>query len=381
MRFGASHDQGVGVLGVVEAETMGGQGSGVQANAPPGPHQVQRSLQVLVLGPAHESGRVLEPTGFVVGVVPARAVGSGDRDRQLLLHELPVGECGAGVSDERYDGSIPGHLRGCLERGAGLGRGGDDHGVATQAACCRHCGGPRVSAVQVTDLLRAETAGKLQAGGVEIESQHPHAGQGKKLRSELADQPNPDDGAPCAQLGPCQAYAVQGDGAQGSVTRLFVRNSIRNGRGQIVGNDVQFGVVRQAGPGDRDPLARPVPALQAGADLDRDTGGRIAQRQRLVQARHDRAGGFGETVPPGLADCLADQIRAGARLLEQALPGKPDRQALGAGRDQRRPGPDQQMARPDPGGRDRPEAEFPAPGVLDDLLHAGAAAPATLRQK
>ena len=47
--------------------------------------EVEEGLQVPLLGPANVSGRVIDAVDFVAGVIPARSVGPGEPDVELLL--------------------------------------------------------------------------------------------------------------------------------------------------------------------------------------------------------------------------------------------------------------------------------------------------------
>ena len=128
---------------------------------------------------------------------------------------------------------------------------------------------------------------------------------------------------------------MQRDGAQRPEAGFFVVDVVGNRRGEVAGHDVHLGVVGDARARHRDPLADAKPAFEPGADRDHRAGSGIAEWQRLIQPRHDRAERGGDSVPPRLVHDLAHEIGPRAGLGRQRFAGERDDHALGAGRDQR----------------------------------------------
>ena len=73
--------------------------------------QVEEAFQVAPLGPAHVPGRVVDAVQLVAGVIPARAVGPGEPDVELLVVVRVPGQVQPGLADVHHPGPVPGQLR------------------------------------------------------------------------------------------------------------------------------------------------------------------------------------------------------------------------------------------------------------------------------
>src|SRR5262249_10345259 len=74
--------------------------------------QVQEALQVATLSPADVAGRVVDARQLVPIVIPARPVGAGEPDVQLLVVVGGPGQVQLGLADVDHAGPVPGQL-GC----------------------------------------------------------------------------------------------------------------------------------------------------------------------------------------------------------------------------------------------------------------------------
>jgi hypothetical protein len=128
---------------------------------------------------------------------------------------------------------------------------------------------------------------------------------------------------------------VQADGADGGERGQVEVDRVRNWRDQVHrhAHDLRVRGVAAAGAGDAVAHAESFHAL---ARADDDPGARVAEGRRLVQAGARRRQRRQQAVGRGLVQDLFDEVRPGACLGEQALPGELDAGALGAGGDERR---------------------------------------------
>ena len=189
---------------------------------------------------------------------------------------------------------------------------------------------------------------------------HVAASRDGQPGGQLADQAKPEhhDLRPGTYLG--QAQAVQRDRGDRGERRVLGGHAVRDRGAEQAGHRLEFRVVGLAGAAGRHQLAGPEPG-DRGSGLEHDARGGVAERQVLGEPAADRLPGGGQAVGPGLADHLADQVRAGAGLGQQAGLGQRGHCPLGARRDHRCDGADQHLGRL----RDRAAARrVPRPGRL-----------------
>src|SRR6185437_6373240 len=149
---------------------------------------------------------------------------------------------------------------------------------------------------KVPGQLGAVTLGQGEARRVVVEGGDARALQRQKLHRELADEADADDGDDVAQRRLKIAYRMHRDGGERGEARLLVADIVRDGRREAARDEIELGMVGEAGAGDGDALPDAEGAFEPGADGDDLAGGRVAEGQRLVEPRQHGAEGRGDAV-------------------------------------------------------------------------------------
>ncbi len=356
----------VGLGGVVDGETRRDQIADRQAA---GGDQLDDSRHVAALRPAHVTDRVILAVLLVGAVIPARSVGAGQTQIDLLVVEGRPREVHPDVADDHHPAAITAQTGGQLERIAGRRRGGDDHRIAP-----RRGGRHRLADLPAGDaeVDPPELPRPLDRAGVEIDPDHGAAGRLQQQRRQLADQAEAEHGDPVAQHDLRLAHAVQGDRADAGEAALLEGDRVGKGDAEVAGNAVDLRV-NGIGAAHRD-------AVTDGdvADIlphrQRDARRRVAQHRRLVEARAHGSHGLANSVAARLLDHLRDLVGPLPRLAEQALLRRLHLGPLGTGAEQAGPHVDQHGSRRDhrPGNLQHLDATVPQ--SLGDLLHCEARA-------
>ena len=161
---------------------------------------------------------------------------------------------------------------------------------------------------------------------------------------------------------------MQRYGRQGGERRVCGRHRFGHDRAQQAGYGLELGVAGLPGTARRHELAGPDP-VDGGADLDYQPGRGVAERHVGSEPAAYRPGRRGDTLGLRLAHDLADQVRPGACLGQQAGPGQRGDRPFGAGRDHRGYGAHEHLGRADRRAGDVEYLDRPAAGRLHDLLH------------
>jgi hypothetical protein len=101
---------------------------------------------------------------------------------------------------------------------------------------------------------------------------------------------------------------------------------------QVLRDNVVFGVIGATGAGAGHKVSCHE-MRDGGMCLDHSAGERVAERDRRIELRENRADGVHEPITLDLAQDLAHQIRSGHGLADEARLGEAHELALGTGAD------------------------------------------------
>ena len=244
----------------------------------------------------------------------------------------------------------------------GLGGGGNEDAVDAFPFGPRLGRDPRVAAR--LDRLRAEAAGQAEAPRIDVDAEHLAPVGPEELDGRQANQAEPVDDVPFAEGGLKQPDALKADAPEDRERRLRVRHGVGHLGAEILrdADDLGVGAVRG------DAVAR-LQARDAGPDLKDTSGVAVSERHGLVEFAEDGLEGRHEAIGANLVEDLADLLGLAPGLGDEGPLAELDDHALGARRDERRAGLDEQVARPHLGARDLGHLGLAVPDVLEDLSH------------
>lgn len=293
---------------------------------------IEHRLEIALLGPAHEAQRIVPALLLIRRVVAARPVRARHLERQLLLVEVRPIQLQPRHAHQHDAAALAAHLRGLGHRLARRGGCRDDDAVHAPPAAERQPGRDRILAQARIAGFRPELRGQLQLLRVEIDGQHAAAVGTQQLHGQQADQAHAGHDEGLAQRGFGQADALQPDGRDDGEDGGFVVDLVRNARTEIAGHAHHIGVraVRH------DPVAD-LEALHARPHGVHRSDVAVAQRNRLVQLRADRAERGGQAIGGNLVEHHLDLFRLLPRLGQQRGAAEVHQHAFGAGGDQRGP--------------------------------------------
>jgi hypothetical protein len=332
-------------------------------------HQVEHGLEVALLGPAHVTHRVVLALVLVERVVAPRPVRAGDLEAQLLLVEIGPRQLEAGDAHQHDTAALAAHVRGLGDRLARGGGGGEQHGVHAAAAGELPRRRDRVLAAREVHAVGAEAARQREPVRVHVHAEHAAAVGAQDLHGDEADEAEARDHHRLAERRLREADALQRDRAEHREGRARVVHAVRDAGAEVLRHRHGLGVlaVRDHALAHREPV-------DAGAHLEHPPDVAVAERQRLVElALHGLERG-GHAVRAHLLEHLAHLVRLLAHLVEQRTTAEVDQHPLGARRDQRKAGADQQGAGTGGGAGDVRDEGLAVPEALEDLLHAGTGA-------
>ena len=260
--------------------------------------------------------------------------------------------------------ALAAHLRRLPDRLVAVGRGGDEDGVDPSAARDRDCLRYRVGAIGELDRLGAEGAGKREPAFIEIDADHAAALCPEQLHGDQADQAQAGDGDGFTERRRREPDPLQCDRADHGERSCIIAHRIRQLCAEVCRHRNHLGMLSV-----RDDAIADLETADATADSDDPTDVRITERQRLVELRAHPLDRRFQPVGTHLVQHVADLVRLLARLVDPVRPPEVHGHALGAGRHQRAPGLDQQMAGANTGGGYVDRAGLPIGEVLEDLLH------------
>ncbi len=306
-RLAAAHDR-VGRVRLLEGETMRDQGRHVE---PAVGHHVEHGLEISLLGPAHESDRIVLPFLLVRGVVPTWPVRARYLERQLLLVEVVPGQLQTRHANQHDAPALPAHQRGLVHRLVALRRRGDDDGVdATATRETLRAGEGILSCRQVYDF-RAEPARERKPAGVHVDTEDAAAVRSQQLDGDLPDQAKAghDHGLPERRLR--EPDALQRDRANHCEGGALVGHGVRNLRAQVHGDADDLGV-----PAVRGDAIAGGQSGGAGPRLEHAADVAISERQQLIQLVPHGLDGGQQSVCLHLLEDHADLVWLLPRFLE-----------------------------------------------------------------
>ena len=184
----------------------------------------------------------------------------------------------------------------------------------------------------------------------------------EQLDREETDEPQPDDGDRLSECRFEQPGGVQRDRTQDGEGGALVGDRIRDTRAQIAWNRDHLGVRAVA----HDTVAG-AEALHAFADLHHHSGVAVPERERLVQTGEDGFQRRENPVGTNLLQHATHLVRLAPRPGEpRGLPEFQER-TLAPGRDERRPGLNQKMARKKRRTGRIDDVDTPRPEILQHL--------------
>src|SRR5690606_29604990 len=170
-------------------------------------------------------------------------VGTGEAQVDFLEIEGLARNVHARETDDDHAALLAGEVAGELDRlirGAG---GGDDRRVEAEALGEEErlrlegfIGGKRRD-------VAAELAGELELRGIDVDAEDAAAGGAEQLDGEQAEETEPDDGDPLADLGGSLADALQRDGPDRGAGGVIEAHAVGHADREVAGNADDFGVI------------------------------------------------------------------------------------------------------------------------------------------
>ena len=231
-----AQDELVRLRGVADRKTVGDQGSYVDLA---GCQQVNESLQIAVLGPAHVPDRVIHAHFFVAWIVPAGAVRTGYFELDFFFIVDLAWDVQPHRANRHHAAAIARQLPGEFDRVVGGGVSADQYVVKPASA-----GQPGGLSKTRFSVSRVEAHAVCQGDAVtsQVGAKHLAAGCPRDLGGEETQQAKPDHAHALTDLGGGKAETVQGDGSQGGEGCGFEIHVIRQVHHQILRDHPVLGV-------------------------------------------------------------------------------------------------------------------------------------------
>ena len=220
----------------------------------------------------------------------------------------------------------------------------------------------RVLRAQI-DRFDSERTCQRQPLRIDVDAEHRTAVRAQQLRRQQSDQAQSADHDALAESRRGEPNPLQRDRSHDGERRRIVVDVVGNPRAQVCRDGHDLGVL----PVRSDPVAERE-AADPGADVEHGTDVAVAQRQRLVELCAHRLVGRGETVGAHLLDDLFHPFRLLAGLVDQVCAPELEQHPLGAGRDQRAAGPNQELPRTAARRGNVFEQRAAGPQILENLL-------------